>query len=91
LLAITYRQWMPNIQPQFLQLLGHPGPAIAAKTGAVLVLDMRKQDPVRTLAARRRSTLPSTQTSIRDSQKLTQMHAWQQTAVPVNEHKPHCF
>jgi hypothetical protein len=44
---------MPHIQAQLLQLLSHPRSAITAKTGAVLVLDVRQQDPVPTLAARR--------------------------------------
>jgi hypothetical protein len=48
---------MPHIQPQLLQLFCHPGPAIAAKTGAVLILDVRQQTQISAKAARRRSPL----------------------------------
>jgi hypothetical protein len=82
---------MPHSQPQLLQLFGHPGAAIAAQAGTALVFDMRKQDPVRTLATGRRPAPPSTKTLIRDSQQPTQMHSGQKTAVSVNEIEPHIF
>jgi hypothetical protein len=51
---------------------------------------MRQQNHVSAKAGRRPAP-PSTQASIRDSQQPAQMHSWQQTVVPVNEGKPHCF
>jgi hypothetical protein len=41
----------PPIQPKFFHLLSHPGPVIAAKTGAALLSDVRQQDPFRALMA----------------------------------------
>lgn len=47
----TAHTTMPDIKAQLLQLLGHPGAAIAAQAGTMLILDMRQQDPVRALMA----------------------------------------
>ena len=82
---------VPHSQPQLLQLFGHPGAAIASQTGAVLVFDMRQQNHVSVKAAGRRPAPPRTKASIRDSQQPSQMHAWQQAAISVNESEPHGF
>lgn len=41
---------MTDLQPKLLELFRHPGPAIAAKTEAMLFADMRQQRHIAALA-----------------------------------------
>ena len=40
---------VPYVQPQFLQFLGHPGPAVALQAKAVLFSDMSQNHHIITL------------------------------------------
>jgi hypothetical protein len=42
---------MPNVQPQFLQFLSHPGPPIGLQAKAVLFADMRQDHHIVALSA----------------------------------------
>ncbi len=59
---------MPDIEAQLLQLLGHPGAAVAAQAQAMLIADMGQQHHVGALASRRRALPPGPQSAIRHAQ-----------------------
>ena len=63
---------MTNIDPDLLQLLCHPGPAITAKTEAQLFLDVGQNDHVRMLCATGRAAPKGPQPPRANVHNLTQ-------------------
>ena len=82
---------VPDTQAQFVQLFRHPGPAVAAQTGAMLVADMRQQHHVPPLPMRWWSVFPGAKASISNAHQATGPLFGKQAAIVVQERELHGF
>ena len=82
---------MPDTHLQLVQLFRHPGSAIAAQTGSVLVPDMRKQHHVPPLGMSRGPMLPSMESALGNAHQAAKMAAGQRAAILGNIPKLHDF
>ena len=76
---------------QFVQFLGHPWSAVAAKAQAVLIADIRQEHHVAPLAIRRSAMLPGMQAALRHPHQTAQMAAGQHALIIGNILKLHGF
>ena len=79
---------MTNIDPDLLQLLCHPGPAITTKTEARLFLDVGQNDHVRMLSATGRAAPKGPHPPRADVHNLTQPVCCEAAAMFLDEPKP---
>ena len=79
------------MHPQLVQLFRHPGPAITAQAGPMLVPDMRQQHQVTPLPVRWRPVPPGSKAAIRDAHKAAGMLFGKQAVTFVEERELHGF
>jgi len=80
---------MPNLQANFLQLLSHPGAAIAAQAEARLLLDMRQNNHVRALPPAGGAATERPQTTRADVHHMTETVSRKGPFVFFDEPEPH--
>ena len=82
---------VPDTHPQLVQFFRHPGPAIAAQTGPMLVADVRQQHHVTPLPVRYRAMFPCPQATIRDPHHTARTRLRKDAAIVLKERKLHGF
>ena len=82
---------LANPQAQFIQLLGHARPAVAANAQAVLIAVMRQQHHIAPLSVRRWSMLPSPEAPLRHANQAAQVATGQVAAILSNILKLQAF
>jgi hypothetical protein len=84
-------QRVPDPHTQLVQFFRHPGPAIAAKTGPMLVADVRQQHHVTPLPVRYRAMFPCPQATIRDPHHKARTRLRKEAMIVVKKGKLHGF
>ena len=82
---------MSHIDPDVLQLLSHPRPAIAAQAQARLFLDMCQNHHVHVLPAAGRAAAHGPQPVRADVHHLTETLGWKRPTMFFDKPEPHGF
>ena len=94
---------VPDTQAQLVQLFGHPGAAIAAQTGPVLIADMRQPSGIHSdqwrscprhvtpLPVRDRPMFPGPKAAIRDPDYPAGLRLGKLAAIVVQKRELHGF